>query len=307
MRLRTVLQAAVVSVVAAVPVFGQAAPAGKAVPDFSGIWAHPWLPGFEALPSGPTALVNLSRTPEGRSIQTRLVGDYNNPILKPEAAETVRKFGDQSKAYFGFHNPRNQCWPNGLPFVLSSNGQQIFDRGDHLTIIYRVDHQVRTVRMNASHPANVKPSYFGDSIGHYEGDILVIDTVGIKPGPFAMIDWFGTPQTTGLHVVERYRLINYEEAKEGVERANKDNVLPQFNNPPVVDFNSRGKWLRLLFTVDDPNVFTTAWSATVTFGPALQSDAPGGTVWPEDVCGENPNKYGTEEDVKLPTATVPDF
>jgi len=307
MRLRTVLKAAVVSVVATAPVFGQAAPTGKAAPDFSGIWAHPWLPGFEALASGPTALVNLSRTPQGRSIQTRLVGDHNNPILKPEAAETVRKFGEQSKAYFGFHNPRNQCWPNGLPFVLSSNGQQIFDRGDHLTIIYRVDHQVRTVRMNASHPANVKPSYFGDSVGHYESDELVIDTVGIKPGPFAMIDWFGTPQTTGLHVVERYRLIDYDEAKEGVERANKDNVLPQFNNPPVVDFNSRGKWLQLLFTVDDPNVFTTAWSATVTFGPALKSDAPGATVWPEDVCGENPNKYGTEEDVKLPTATVPDF
>jgi hypothetical protein len=307
MRLRTVLKAAVVSAVAMAPTFGQSAPRGDARPDFSGIWAHPWLPGFEALPSGPTALVNLSRTPEGRSIQTRLVGDYNNPILKPEAAETVRKFGDQSKAYFGFHNPRNQCWPNGIPFVLSSNGQQIFDRGDHLTIIYRVDHQVRTVRMNASHPANVKPSYFGDSVGHYEGDELVIDTIGIKPGPFAMIDWFGTPQTTGLHVVERYRLIDYEEAKEGVERANKDNVLPQFNNPPVVDFNSKGKWLQLLFTVDDPNVFTTPWSATVTFGPARQADGPGATVWPEDVCGENPNKYGTEEDVKLPTATVPDF
>ena len=226
-------------------------------PDFSGIWAHPWLPGFEALASGPTALVNLSRTPEGRSIQTQLVGDYKNPILKPEAAETVRKFGEQSKSYFGFHNPRNQCWPNGIPFVLSSNGLQIFDRGDHLTMIYRVDHQVRTVRMNASHPANVAPSYYGDSVGHYEGDTLVIDTVGIKPGPFAMIDWFGTPQTPALHVVERYRLIDYDQAQEGVKRANKDNVLPQFNNPPVVDFNSRGKWLQLLFTVDDPNVFTT--------------------------------------------------
>jgi hypothetical protein len=307
MRLRNVLKAVVFSAVAAAPVFGQPAQRGDAVPDFSGIWAHPWLPGFEALPSGPTALVNLSRTPEGRSIQTRLVGDYRNPILKPEAAETVRKFGEQSAAYFGFHNPRNQCWPNGLPFVLSSNGQQIFDRGDHLTIIYRVDHQVRTVRMNSSHPANVTPSYFGDSVGHYEGDTLVIDTIGIKPGPFAMIDWFGTPQTTGLHVVERYRLIDADQAREGVERAKKDNVLPQFNNPPVVDFNSRGKWLQLLFTVDDPNVFTTAWSATVTFGPALKSDAPGAIVWPEDVCGENPNKYGTEEDVKLPTATVADF
>ena len=257
MKLRNVLKAAALAAVAAAPASGQAAPGGAAVPDFSGIWAHPWLPGFEALPSGPTALVNLARTPAGRSIQTQLVGDYQNPILKPEAAETVRKLGEQSKAHFGFHNPRNQCWPNGIPFLLSSNGQQIFDRGDHLTMIYRVDHQVRTVRMNASHPANVTPSYYGDSVGHYEGDTLVIDTVGIKPGPFAMIDWFGTPQTPALHVVERYRLIDSDQAKDGVQRANKDNVLPQFNNPPVVDFNSKGKWLQLLFTVDDPNVFTT--------------------------------------------------
>jgi hypothetical protein len=307
MKLRNVLRAAALAAVAAAPASGQAAPGGATVPDFSGIWAHPWLPGFEALPSGPTALVNLARTPKGVSIQTQLVGDYKNPILKPEAAETVRKLGEQSKAHFGFHNPRNQCWPNGIPFLLSSNGLQIFDRGDHLTMIYRVDHQVRTVRMNASHSANVTPSWYGDSVGHYEGDTLVIDTVGIKPGPFAMIDWFGTPQTPALHVVERYRLIDYDQAKDGMQRAFKDNVLPQFNNPPVVDFNSRGKWLQLLFRVDDPNVFTTPWSATVTFGPAVQSVAPGANAWPEDVCAENPHKYGTEEDVQLPTARVADF
>ena len=307
MKLRTVLKAAALAAVAAAPAFGQTTPGGTAVPDFSGIWAHPWLPGFETLPSGPTALVNLARTPKGVSIQTQLVGDYKNPILKPEAAETVRELGEQSKAHFGFHNPRNQCWPNGIPFLLSSNGLQIFDRGDHLTMIYRVDHQVRTVRMNASHPANVTPSWYGDSVGHYEGDTLVIDTVGIKPGPFAMIDWFGTPQTPTLHVVERYRLIDYDQAKDGIQQAFKDNVLPQFNNPPVVDFNSRGKWLQLLFRVDDPNVFTTPWSATVTFGPAVQSVAPGANAWPEDVCAENPHKYGTEEDVQLPTARVADF
>jgi hypothetical protein len=307
MKLRNALKAAALAAVAAAPASGQAAPGGGAVPDFSGIWAHPWLPGFEALASGPTALVNLARTPGGRSIQTQLVGDYKNPILKPEAAETVRKFGEQSKSHFGFHNPRNQCWPNGLPFLLSSNGLQIFDRGNHLTMIYRENHQLRTVRMNASHPANVTPSYYGDSIGHYEGDTLVIDTVAIKPGPFAMIDWFGTPQTPALHVVERYRLIDHDQPQEGVQRAYKDNVLPQFNNPPVVDFNSRGKWLQLLFTVDDPNVFTTPWSATVTFGPAVQSVAPGANPWPENVCAENPRKYGTEEDVQLPTARVADF
>jgi hypothetical protein len=300
-------KAAALAALAAAPASGQAAPGGATVPDFSGIWAHPWLPGFEALPSGPTALVNLARTPKGVSIQTQLVGDYKNPILKPEAAETVRRFGEQSKASFGYHNPRNQCWPNGIPFLLSSNGLQIFDRGDHVMMIYRTDHQVRTVRMNASHRANVAPSYYGDSVGHYEGDTLVIDTVGIKPGPFAMIDWFGTPQSPALHVVERYRLIDYDQAKDGIQQAFKDNVLPQFNNPPVVDFNSRGKWLQLLFRVDDPNVFTTPWSATVTFGPAVQSVAPGANAWPEDVCAENPHKYGTEEDVQLPTARAADF
>jgi hypothetical protein len=303
MKLTTVVKAAALAAVTAAPAFGQGSLDSAARPDLSGIWAHPWIPGFEALASGPTSLVNLARTKEGVSIQTQLVGDYKNPILKPEAAETVRRLGEQSKASFGFHNPRNQCWPNGIPFVLSSNGLQIFDRGDHVTMIYRTDHQVRTVRMNASHPAKVAPSYYGDSVGHYEGDSLVIDTVSIKAGPFAMIDWFGTPQSPALHVVERYRLINYDQAQEGVQRANKDNVAPAGANPPVADLNSRGKWLQLLFTVDDPNVFTTPWSATVTFAPAVQS----GDAWPENVCGENPYKYGTEEDVQLPTAKIADF
>ena len=207
------MKAAALAVIAAAPASGAAAPGGATKPDFSGIWAHPWLPGFEALAAGPTALVNLERTTESRSIQTQLVGDYKTPILKPEAAETVRKMGEQSKSHFGFHNPRNQCWPNGIPFLLSSNGLQIFDRGDHLTMIYREDHQLRTVRMNASHPAKVTPSWYGDSVGHYESDTLVIDTVAIKTGPFAMIDWFGTPQSPALHVVERYRLIDNDQAK----------------------------------------------------------------------------------------------
>src|SRR4029077_7136306 len=115
MKLRNVLKAAALAAVAAAPASGQAAPGGATKPDFSGIWAHPWLPGFEALSSGPTGLVNLARTKEGVNIQTQAVGDYRDPILKPEAAETVRKFGEQSNSNFGFHNPRNQCWPNGIP------------------------------------------------------------------------------------------------------------------------------------------------------------------------------------------------
>jgi hypothetical protein len=288
---------ATLAAAAATPGLGQPAAPAVSIPDFSGVWSHPWLPGYEPLASGPTSLKNRSRRGDGVSNVLQLVGDYANPILKPETAETVKKFGEMSLNHFGFHNPRNQCWPNGVPFVLSSNGMQMFQQPDKITIIYQTDHQVRRVRMNAQHPAQVTPSYFGDSVGHYEGDTLVIDTVGIKAGPFAMVDWFGTPQSPSLHVIERYRMLDYADAKDGLERASKENALPQ---PAAVDLSYRGKHLQLTFTVEDPNVFTTPWSATVTYGkPAVE--------WAEQVCAENPNKYGTEENAQVPSAAKPDF
>ena len=79
------------------------------------------------------------------------------------------------------------------------------------------------VRLNQPHPANVTPSWYGDSVGHYEGDTLVIDTVGIKIGPFSMVDMYGTPYSEALHVVERYQLLDYEAAKDGLERDAKVN------------------------------------------------------------------------------------
>jgi len=69
----------------------------------------------------------------------------------------------------------------------------------------------------------------------------------------------------------------------------------------------RGKWLQLLFTVDDPSVFTTAVVRDGDLWSAIQSAGPGANAWPEDICAENPHKYGTEEDVQLPTAKVADF
>ena len=298
-RRRNFLLLVTLTAAAAVPVLGQtAAPtaSGALIPDLSGMWVHPWLPGYEPLASGPTSLRNRSRR-GGVSNVLQLVGDYTNPILKPETAQIVKKFGEMSTNHFGFHNPRNQCWPNGLPFVLSSNGLEIFQKSDQITMIYQVDHQIRHVRMNQPHPARVIPSYYGDSVGHYEGDTLVVDTVAIKPGPFAMVDWFGTPQSAAIHVIERYRMLDYKDAKDGLERAAKENTLPQ---PSAVDLDYRGKHLQLTFTVEDKDVFTTPWSATVTYGkPAVE--------WAENVCAENPNKYGTEEDAQVPTANKPDF
>jgi len=92
---------------------------------------------------------------------------------------------------------------------------QMLQQPHQITILYDYSYQVRHVRMNRPHPAQLTPSWYGDSVGHYEGDTLVIDTVGIKSArPFAMVDMYGTPYTDALHVVERYRLLDYESAKE---------------------------------------------------------------------------------------------
>ena len=56
--------------------------------------------------------------------------------------------------------------------------------------------------MNAKHPSPLKPSWYGESVGHYEGDSLVIDTVGLKAGTH--VDQFRTPHTDKLHVTERF-------------------------------------------------------------------------------------------------------
>src|SRR3982074_26200 len=111
---------------AAAPGLGQAAGptasstnGAASIPHFSGVWAHTSITGFEPLASGPTSLVNLSR--RGITSDNRqLVGDYKNPILKPEAAEIVKKHGEMSLAGIGYPTPRNQCWPGGIPFVFTT-------------------------------------------------------------------------------------------------------------------------------------------------------------------------------------------
>jgi hypothetical protein len=153
----------------------------------------------------------------------QFVGDYTNPILKPQAAEIVKKHGEISRAGVTYPTPGNQCWPEPLPFIFRNLGMQLLQQPHQITMLYSDNHEVRRVRLNEPHPAHGTPSWYGDSIGRYEGDTLVIDTVGIKVGPFAMVDVYGTPYTEALHVVERYRLLDSEAAKAAQERGGIDN------------------------------------------------------------------------------------
>jgi hypothetical protein len=110
---------------------------------------------------------------------------------------------------------------------------QILQQPHQVTILYDENHQFRQVRLSTSHPPDVKPSWHGDSVGHYEGDALTVDTIAVKTDrPFAMIDLFGTPYTKALHVIERYRLVGYEGAKDDLERDAKENYRPDGRPPP---------------------------------------------------------------------------
>jgi hypothetical protein len=265
------------------------------IPDFSGIWSRPYF-GVDPPISGPGPV-------RGRlGVGPRIVGDYTNPILKPHAAEAVKKLAEMELSGVPHPNPRNQCWPEGLPFIFVNPAIQMIQEPTKVTILYEHDNEVRHVHLNQPHSARVIPSWYGESVGHYEGDTLVIDTVGFKMGPFSMSDALGTPFTEALHIVERYRLIDYEAAIEAQERGLKIHAFLALDGGEggvAIDPNYKGKGLRLEYTVEDEGVFTMPYSATATY--LRGSDRRGSQEWPELVCAENPHDYFSGKDAAVPT------
>jgi hypothetical protein len=292
------------------------APGATSIPDLSGIWTKPYL-GWEMPLSGPRPVTNTVRRRQsfdldGRpwpaataplvSIAAQLIGDYRNPILKPAAAEEVKRRGDNERRGIPNASARNQCWPEGVPAIFRDMTLLMIQQPERLTMLYDYDHEVRRVRMNQPHPAQVTPTWYGDSVGHYEGDTLVIDTVGIRVGPLTMLDNLGVPQSPAMHLIERYRLLDYAAAREGQTRGLQENFyIPGGGDSGVpVDPAYRGKGLQLEFTVEDDGVFTVPWSATVTYRRAL------GAI-PESVCAENRRAAFVDRDSDVPRSDKPDF
>jgi len=283
------------------PTFGAEVPVST--PDLSGQWGRDMI-SFEPSSSGPGPIVSTVRKPDGTMDVFRAwAGDHTNPVLKPEAAEAVRKSAERALNGIVAPDMHNSCWAEPPPYVLALHfGVQIVQQTDKISFIYLINNALRHVSLNVRHPENLAPSLQGHSVGWFEGDTLVVDTVGIKVTPLSAIDPFGTPHSEALHVVERYRLIDGEAAAQAQQAHGviASPFLPYGRG--AIDPDPAKKGLQVEFTVRDEGVFTTPWSARVTYRPVIK---PWPAEWPEVVCAENPHFSGT--DAPIPTANRPDF
>jgi hypothetical protein len=222
---------------------------------------------------------------------TERVADLNNPILQPWAREVIRKRNEEVLSGHPSVTPNAACWPKGVTgFLLSPMTQPMyFIQGrSEVAMILSGGGDVRHIHLTDRHSANVKTSWYGESIGHYEGDSLVVDTVGLDDRTW--VDGFATPHTKALHVVERLHLIE---------------------NGDVLEANVH---------VEDPGAFTMPWNAIQRYRQfeaavrkvpierlAQLASAPEGPL-NEIVCAENPHSFfAGVPALPVPEATVPDF
>jgi hypothetical protein len=136
------------------------------------------------------------------------VADINNPNLTAFARDQLKASNDEVLRGKAMYAREARCWATGVPaFLLNPGGPSYWLQApEKIAIIWQLDHQVRHIYLNVPHSANPKPSWYGESVGHYEGDALVVDTIGQNSRTF--VDNYRTPHTEKLHVVERYHLVD---------------------------------------------------------------------------------------------------
>jgi hypothetical protein len=153
-------------------------------------------------PAHPCVANNTGKQP------TFKIADVNNPNLTPFARDQLKVSNEEVLRGKAMYAREARCWATGVPaFLLNPGGPSYWlQTPDKIAIIWQLDHQVRHIYLNVPHSANPKPSWYGESVGHYEGDGLLVDTIGQNSRTF--VDNYRTPHSEKLHVVERYHLID---------------------------------------------------------------------------------------------------
>lgn len=238
----------------------QAPPPGSGHGPISADPAHPFLSNADAAARGQQP--------------TLRIGDTKDPVLKPWAAQQMQDSNEE--ALKGIHQvpfaAQARCWPGGVPGQLLYPFEPFYfvQTPKEVWMMWQRDHMVRRVFLTDKHSTNVKPSWFGESIGHYEnGDTLVVDTIGLSTHN-SYIDNFRTPHTEKLHVVERFT------------------VSPD------------GKNLTAIATVEDPDTFNAPLSMKQRW---FKVNNP----MSETVCAENNEDFFHQNLFPMPEAKSADF
>ena len=208
--------------------------------------------------------------PNGTGQQpTYRIADLSNQNLKPWVKEIMKKDNDEVLAGKIAFTSGSSCTVAGVPAFLTLGGNnnpyRFIHTAKEVRILRDADSQVRRIYLNVPHSANPTPSWYGESVGHYEGDTLVIDTIGLNTRTF--VDYYRTPHTEKLHVVERWRMVE------------------------------DGKAMEVVFKVDDPDTYYEPWTGMRRFRRVERE-------FVEQICAEgNRNLF----DYKIPVANKPDF
>ena len=208
----------------------------------------------------------------GRQQATYRVADLSNPILQEWVKPAMKKANDEVLAGQAPYRAHERCWPAAVPGIdVDAFAAPVFLWQTPKEVVYVMNNgpEVRHIYLNVPHSQNPKPSWYGESVGHYEnGDTLVVDTIGFND---RVIDNYRIPRTTQLHVIERWKL------------------------------SPDGKAVDISVYVEDPGVFTTPWRAMHRW---RRVDQP----FVEYNCAENNNNPITDSKlVPMPQAPKPDF
>ena len=262
----------------------QYAMAASAQPVFSPTAQTAWIGiGIGALLPVPGSPKPIGQDPAHRYISndesavtgeqpTQRIGDISNPNLKQWAKDVMKKDNDEVLAGKFAFTARSSCRPAGVPGfdVLLGGALFILQSPMKVTMIFSGNAETRHIQLNASHSANPKRSWYGESVGHYEGgDTLVIDTIGQTDRTFA--DNYRTPHTTQMHVIERWKL------------------------------SADGNSVDVSVDVEDPGVFTMPYRGLQRWRRTQQR------ILEEVICAENNSQDFVGFKVPIPQASKPDF
>jgi hypothetical protein len=298
--LRRVLAAAFLVSAAALTLssaVAQNAPAKDGIPDFTApgtSWTMINSNATDYVPpaTGPKPVTNDPRYPHIGNLQpgqkTERVADLTNPILQDWVKPQMQRYNQEVIDGTIPFVATSLCYPGGVPAQLLVPTTVFFiQKPDEVIMIWERDQLVRHVYLNQQHTKNPRPTWFGESVGHYEnGDTLAIDTVGFVEHPLSFVDNYRTPHTKQLHVTERWKITTVAAAGRrgggGAGGAGRD------------------KGIEVTFTVEDPGAFTMPWGGMMRY----RNEA--GTL-EEFACAENNGGHFAAEKYEMPQAKVADF